>query len=47
MEAGWTYGQVYDVDKKQHPNLRSFQSLPNHVSNRQHIIYPQTLISYA
>jgi len=32
MEAGWTYGQVYDADKKQHPNLRSFQSLPNNVS---------------
>jgi len=33
MESGWTYGQVYDNDKKQHPNLRSFQSLPHNVRN--------------
>jgi ryanodine receptor 2 len=27
IEAGWTYGQVYDEDKKVHPNLHGFQSL--------------------
>ena len=37
VEEGWVYGEVKDVDKKQHPCLRPYQELPDSQKAKDYI----------
>lgn len=37
IASGWTYGEVKDAEKKEHPCMRPFDELPRHQQAKDHI----------